>query len=391
MPSIFDNKVFNPEVFGKYVDTVSDLKRNELLKSGALNVRNDLRASFMDQVGGNYAVIPMKAPVDGDADNYDGSTDINSTSRKTYAQGMIVVGRAKGFTERDFSYDITGGNDFLPVANEIAHYWDNVDQATLLAILKGIFSMATGKGAEFVSKHTTDITAEATNVVGATTLNSAIQKATGDNKNIFTVAIMHSAVSTNLENLNLLNYLKYTDALGVQRELQLATWNGRLVLVDDNMPTSQIATAYSLTSDVALVDGKTYYTRSGSSPNYVYTPVASPDVSNIATYYEVTASDTLYTTYILGNGAFDYCNCGVKVPYETARDAKTNGGEDTLYTRQRKLFAPKGISFKSGQNIVSPTVAQLEAGTAWELAMATDNSSAYPHKAIPIARIISRG
>lgn len=342
MPSIFDNKVFNPEVFGKYVDTVSDLKRNELLKSGALNVRNDLRASFIDQVGGNYAVIPMKAPVDGDADNYDGSTDINATSRKTYAQGMIVVGRAKGFTEKDFSYDITGGNDFLPVANEIAHYWDNVDQATILAILKGVFSMATGKGAEFVAKHTTDISAETANVVGATTLNSAIQKATGDNKNIFTVVIMHSAVSTNLENLNVLNYLKYTDAQGIERDLQLATWNGRMVLIDDNMPV------------------------------------------------EEAEGVTKYTTYVLGKGAFDYCNCGVKVPYETARDAKTNGGEDTLYTRQRKLFAPKGISFKNGTTIMSPTVAQLEAGTAWELAKADDNT-VYPHKAIPIARIISRG
>ena len=341
MPSIFDNKVFNPEVFGKYVDTISDLKRNELLKSGALRVRNDIRALFPDQTGGNYAVIPMKAPVDGEADNYDGSTDINATSRKTFAQGMIVVGRAKGFTEKDFSYDITGGNDFLPVASEIAHYWDNVDQATLLAILKGIFSMATGKGAEFVAKHTTDITAETVNVVGATTLNTAVQKATGDNKNIFSLVIMHSAVATNLENLNVLNYLKYTDAQGIERDLQLATWNGRMVLIDDNMP----------------VEGE--------------------------------GAEIKYTTYILGNGAFDYANVGVKVPYEMGRDAKTNGGETTLYTRQRKLFAPKGISFKNG-TIMSPTVAQLEVGTAWELAKAEDNT-AYPHKAIPIARIISRG
>lgn len=342
MPSIFDNKVFNSEVFGKYVDTVSDLKRNELLKSGALRVRNDLRAKFADQVGGNYAVIPMQAPIDGEADNYDGATNINATSRHTYAQGMIVVGRAKGFTEKDFSYDITGGNDFLPVASEIAHYWDNVDQATILSILKGIFAMSTGKGAEFATKHTTDITAEATNVVGATTLNTAIQKATGDNKNIFTVAIMHSAVATNLENLNLLNYLKYTDAQGVQRDLQLATWNGRLVLIDDNMPVE------------------------GEGP------------------------ETKYTTYVLGNGAFEYVNCGVKVPYEMARDASKNGGETTLYTRQRKLFAPKGISFKKATTM-SPLNSELELGTSWVLAESEDGKAVYPHKAIPIARIISRG
>lgn len=37
-------------------------------------------------------------------------------------------------------------------------------------------------------------------LVGATTLNKAIQKAGGDNKNIFKLVIMHSEVATNLEN-----------------------------------------------------------------------------------------------------------------------------------------------------------------------------------------------
>lgn len=48
------------------------------------------------------------------------------------------------------------------------------------------------------------------------------------------------------------------------------------------------APAYSLTSDVAIVSGKTYYTRRGSSPNYTYTPVANPVVTDIGTYYEMT-------------------------------------------------------------------------------------------------------
>ena len=46
---------------------------------------------------------------------------------------------------------------------------------------------------------------------------------------------------------------------------------------------------YEATSDVALVPGKTYYTRSGSEGSYTYTPVASPDVANISSYYELSA------------------------------------------------------------------------------------------------------
>lgn len=46
---------------------------------------------------------------------------------------------------------------------------------------------------------------------------------------------------------------------------------------------------YELTTDETIVEGKTYYTRSGEGTEqspYVYTEVAEPDVSEIATYYE---------------------------------------------------------------------------------------------------------
>ena len=51
MASIFDKKAFNAEVFGRYVDTVSDLRRNELLKAGVFRVRNDIKQMFPDQTG----------------------------------------------------------------------------------------------------------------------------------------------------------------------------------------------------------------------------------------------------------------------------------------------------------------------------------------------------
>lgn len=54
---------------------------------------------------------------------------------------------------------------------------------------------------------------------------------------------------------------------------------------DDQFGYQKRAQTYKKTSDVALVDGKTYYTKSGD----VYTPVATADldVDDIGTYYEV--------------------------------------------------------------------------------------------------------
>ena len=353
----FDSKIFNGEVFGRYVDTIPNLKRNELLKSRAIRKRSDLKNMFSAQTGSFYGTIPLLGLIDGEALNYDGETDITSTNTKTYSQSVIVVGRAKAWTEKDFSEDITGGVDFMEnVARQVANYWDDVDQKTLLSILEGIFSMTGAKNLEFVNNHTYDITKETVpeaQKVNETTCNTATQKACGDNKGKFSLVIMHSVVSTNLENLNLVSRLKYTDAQGIQRELSLGTWNGKTVIIDDSMPVEEVAET-------------------------------SPEAGD---------GYTKYTTFVLGEGAFDFEDVGAAVPYEMDRDPKTNGGQTTLYSRQRKVFAPYGISFtKKSVAKNSPTDAELKNGANWELVNDGATSKSYiNHKAIPIARIISRG
>lgn len=345
----FDSKIFNPNVFGKYVDRIPNLKRNELLKSGVLEQRSDFLSMFNAQTGSVKGTVPIYGLLDGKPTNYDGNTDIAASTTTTYSQEVVCIGRAKGFTEMDFSEDVTGGVDFMDnVAAQVAEYWDGIDQDLLLSILKGVFAMtAPTANKTFVEKHTYDISGaehELDQKVNQTTLNKATQQACGDNKKIFKVVLMHSEVATTLENLNLLEYLKYTDSQGIQRDLGIATWNGKLVIIDDEMPTEDAE------------EGK-----------------------------------TKYTSYVLGTGAIQYCNVGAKVPYEMHRDPKTNGGVDTLYTRQRKVFAPKGISFVGTPATNSPTDAELENGSNWSLIKDPTSSKYINHKAIAIARIISLG
>jgi len=47
---------------------------------------------------------------------------------------------------------------------------------------------------------------------------------------------------------------------------------------------------YSLTSDTAIVEGKTYFTRSGTSGSYTYTAVTTPDAASLSSYYELAAT-----------------------------------------------------------------------------------------------------
>lgn len=342
----FDSKTWNPSVFEKYMSKVPNTKENSLIKNGLLNAKPNMTARLRDEVGGNYFVEPIKGLIDGQVLNYDGVVDMTATSRDTFEQGKIIIGRMKAWTEKDFSTELTG-EDFMPLAEEVKEYYDAVDQDDILAILKGIFASSDGSG--FVEAHTTTIEGE----LEATSMNKALQKACGDKKKNFKIAFMHSAVATNLENLNLLNFLKYTDSNGIERDLSIATYNGKLVVVDDGMPTIE-------------------HEEEGETPAY-----------------------TEYVTYVLGDKFFDYDNVGVKVPNEMARDPKTNGGLDTLYTRQRKLFVPKYISFTKKQMASnSPTVDELADGRNWEVVNNGKSGVAKAfinHKMIPAVKIVSRG
>ena len=349
----FDSKSFNPQAFKYKADRVPRTRLNEFRKSKVLAGNPDIRDVFSTQDGTGYARIAMRGLLDGDAVNYDGQTDIEATSTKTFEQGVVVVGRAKAWVEKDFSYDITGGVDFMDnVAQQVVDYWQDIDQDTLLAILKGVFSMTGGKNAEFVKNHSFTVSG----AMEATTLNSATAQACGDRKKKFAMIFMHSVPATNLENLNLLTALKYTDKDGVTRDLTLYSWNGKLVVVDDGMPVRDVAESAN-----------------GAGDGY-----------------------TEYTSYVLGEGSIHFEDIGAKVPFEMARDPKTNGGQDTLYTRQRKVFAPFGISYeKASQSTLSPTNAELANGANWALVHSGEsqeaNRSYIDHKAIPLCRILSRG
>lgn len=400
MASIFDNTHFNGEVFGDYIDNEYDSHLNELIKSSAIVVNNNVKTAFEEQNGAFVMATPIKGSImDAEPDNYDGVTNLTTDSQATYIYNRVVFGRGHGFTEKDFTYDITGGNlDPLEnAANQIGAWKDRVRENVLYAILDGNFKIPV-----MANKHTHNVTAVVnsagkTGFMDATTLNTAMQKACGDHKKRFALAIMHSTVATNLENLGLLTYVQYNDANGISRDTDFARVNGKLVLIDDGVPSyeDENTRTYAKTSDIAIAEGKVYYTRSGSSPNYVYTPVEEPDVSNIGSYYEVKEpGQTVYVTYVFGTGAIEFTDCGVKNPYTVSRDDSTNGGQDTLWVRFRNCFAPKGISFNGALNLatLSPSLAELSDGNNWGI---TSTGGANPKpiddKMIAMARVLSLG
>lgn len=345
MPGTFLNFPFDAELFNDAWGNTPDPEKDAMIKSGAMV--EDSQIAAMIQNEGNQYTIPFYNILDGDDANYDGQTDIPTGETSGDSQTGIVFGRSKGFTARNFVAELTGADPMGNITANIAKFWQKKDQMRLLKILEAVFGItgASGNAKKWHDNHLVDLSSSTATPykIGLTDLNDLATEAMGDNKSMFSLAIMHSQVAKTLENLQLLEYWKYTDANGVQRPMAIASANGYTVIVDDGVPATAVGGA-------------------GDNKDLIK-----------------------YRTYLLGTGVIRTAPGRVDVPSEVFRDPKTNGGQDTLYTRTRKTFHPNGFSFiqPSSGFSGSPTDVQLAAAANWAIK--------FDPKAIPMAAIDTNG
>ena len=348
MAGTFLNFPFEEELFNDMWREAEDPVKTAILQGGAM-VNDASIASMIGTKGDSYTIPFYNLLGDTDPDNFDGQTDINTEETSGDAQTGIVYGRAKGFTARDFTAIMTGADPMGYIARNVGMYWNHYEQKTMLAILNAIFGITGGastNAGKFAANHIINLAATtsggAAYTIGATDLNDLAVQALGDSANKFALAIMHSNVAKTLANLQLLEFRKYTDDNGITRQLNVADCNGYTVVVDDSVPVEKNST------------------------------------TNL----------NEYTTYLLGAGSIlradGALETGTKAS-EVHRDPKTNGGQDTLYTRIRQTIHPNGFSFikpNSGYT-GSPTLTQLGDKANWSLK--------FDQKVIPFAKMVTNG
>ena len=335
MAGYYLNFPFDAELFVQAWGEAPDPVKTALLNSGVLV--NDPVAAAKLQNDGNLYTLPFYNILDGDEVNYDGATDITSTETSADVQTGIAYGRAKGFTARNFVAELSGSDPFGHIVNSVARYWNKKRQNRIIGLLDAIFGITNDPA---WAKHTVDlsVTTGTPYEIEATTLNDVATDTLGDNKSAYAVAIMHSNVARTLENLQLLEYWKQTDANGIQRPTTLASANGYLVIIDDGVPVDTSTDDYPK-----------------------------------------------YTTYLLGTGVLRFAPGRLDVPVEIHRDPAKNGGQDTLYTRIRETIHPNGFSF----NV--PTTGWTESPTDAQLFNSANWVRKFDAKAIPMAKLITNG
>jgi len=403
---MFDGRlIFNPEAFGKYMEQIPRAKTNKFIQSGILTNDSSLGEYFNAQSGSFFQKIPMYGRGSGATEaNYDGETTLNAFGKiDSYQYGCICYGRTFGVEEKDFSADIVPGTDFTgKLRGYIIENRDDALAGRVYSMMNTLFGARTAgtQEAKFVANHTTYVQGE----IEATTVNNAVQKACKSNKKLFTAMGVHSEISTELENTNLLQFVKQVDADGMVRDSTMAQLNGKNLVTDDDMPK------------IALDDSDgdpAYYVKCASTDTdalHIVASGASTGEINLASVVLVPGSpsattgdyvcpgsslglgDYFYISYLFGTGALRYKDVGAKVPFEPYRLPLLNGGTDQLIVRYREVMHPYGFSYEGTPSTNSPTDTELFTTASWSLvnnAKTGANRKTFDESLIPLARVIS--
>lgn len=416
---------FDEEIFAAHLDNQPDLVKNAFVSSGII-VEDGYLASQI-KGGGNFFTLPFYGALDDTADdNYDGKTDITLDTMGATKQSGTVYGRAHGWYADDFVADFTAANPLAAIAARIAKYWQNKAQARLIGITEAVLGVSAMSG-HIITKST----------LGATTLSDAAQEIWGDRKGLASMAVMHSAVAQKFEDMERVDYLKYTDPNGVERGLNVYIVNGITTIIDDGVPKGGTATAagvYTITvagtpkvGDKLIVNGvqvtldatsaasaaaaatalKTAidadpffgaaYSTSRSNGVITVTEksghygAGAPKAKAIGTSTIAVATTTApadfearYTTYLFQPGAIRHAGVPVVHPVFLDRDELKRGGMEYFGNRFREATHPNGFSFALPLNTISPTDAQLGTTANWSLAY--DDA-----RMIPFAKLVTPG
>lgn len=334
----FGGFAFDKDVFSEYMSEQNHWK-SAIIASGIIREDDTIKSLIGSK--GNVGTMPFYIPLDADAEgmaplNYDGKNDNTPVETKGSKQTFMSIERMKAFKAKDFTKELTGANPLTDVAGKVGGYYQQVWQNILMKIVKGIM------GTEGMAEHKTDISvAEGsisdTNLVSETSFIDLGQKALGDMADRFRLIIMHSKIYANLQKKNLIVFNKYTVAGAALESVELPTYNGKIVVVDDRN-----------TVDTTVVGFPKYH------------------------------------TYLVGEGAFLSSTKDLENPYYADYDAETAGGTEALYTKQARVLHPNGFSF-AVDNVVeeSPTDAELSTSGNWTLK--------FNHKNVAIAEMITNG
>lgn len=334
MPTILSDVIFRDEL-RDYI-TVNSVERTAFFESGILTSNSDMSTLLASP--SNTFTIPWWVDLDASIEsNYsnDVYTDIAvPLSVHTDSMQARAAYLNEGFNCMNLVKNITNQDPLEFVAGRLLSYWRKVAQRRAIATTIGIYN-------DNVAGNGGDMVVDAGGTISAAAIIRA--KATmGDYSGQLgglSVIAMHSAVQTELQILNLIDFTPIADQIP-----EFGRFQGMRVVVDDGMPV-------------------------------------------------IAGTPNKYLSVIFGPGALGFAE---ETPpgedgleYERAPDRGNGGGAETLWTRRNFVVHPLGYSFNSATITGTPTTTRPISANWADLALATNWTRKFARKQVPLAFITS--
>lgn len=334
MPTILSDVIFRDEL-RDYI-SVNSVEKTAFFESGILTTNSDMTTLLASP--SNTFTIPWWVDLDASIEsNYsnDVYTDIAvPLSVHTASMQARAAYLNEGWNCMNLVKNITKQDPLEFVAGRLLSYWQKVAQRRAIATTIGIYN-------DNVAGNDGDMVVDAGGPISAAAIIRA--KATmGDYSGQLgglSVIVMHSAVQTELQILNLIDFTPIADQVP-----EFGRFQGMRVVVDDSMPV-------------------------------------------------IAGTPNKYLSVIFGPGAIGFAEEQPQgldgLEYERAPDRGNGGGTETLWTRRNFVVHPLGYSFLSATITGTPTTTRPISANWSDLALATNWERKFDRKQVPLAFITS--
>jgi hypothetical protein len=294
--------VIVPEVFNPYViERTAEL--SALVQSGIIETSPEL--DKLASGGGRLISMPYWQDLAGEDELLSDAGDLTPAKIEAKQDQAVLLMRGRAWAATDLAKALSGDDPMGAIANLVADYWARRRQATLLAILQGVFAASD----DSMEDNTHDISEADESTWTAETFIDA-SYCLGDAESKLTGVMVHSATLASLRKLDLIEFAPDSEG-----KPTIPTYMGKRVIVDDKAPVA----------------------------------------------------NKVYTSYLFGQGAIGLGNAMPPVATEVGRNQL--GGVDYLINRQHFLLHPRGVAWTdevvTQKTPKNPSNADLANGANW--------------------------
>lgn len=318
MATVQISDVYNPLTFSQF-EQESQIELNRFIMSGVA-VMNP-QVSAMAAIGGNIGELPFYKPLGTEEPNYSSDDpNTNSTPKNVTDSKMVfrLASQNQSWSTMDLAVELALQDPTKAITDRIGQYWSTNNEKRIIQSAMGVLADNVNNfGGDMVNNIATDAVGDPTaaELISADAIIDSVQTM-GDHGERLGVIAMHSVPYRNLQKQNLIDFIP-----NARGEVNIPTYQGKMVVVDDSLPA--VAGANRVT----------------------------------------------YTTILFTQGAMA---AGFGMPQNASaldreESAGNGGGESILYSRRSDIFHPLGFTFTSntvaGQ---SATQAELASSTNWD-------------------------